>query len=260
MSSSGSCFLFDVGLGASGSGGCPKTRPAAAAARAVPDPTSCKKRPGQCWCWCWCWCASIISWRERVSRGKYNTSWNCKSAAVYGVAQRDGLCLCSARGALEGRRIWGGWTYTRHDLHLGCGLLCRRRRRRRQTAVGGEEDKRGFGIRKGRGLHRQDITKIFEGGNEVLECGQCRHVLVVEPFLAALPSAGSMRHTRSSSVWWRSRRRKERMDRKGRAVEKPGRRLAEVALRLFFSNVFFSLSPFGGGCGCPRHGGKWWLW
>lgn len=64
------------------------------------------------------------------------------------------FCEGGRGGALE----WDCFrpTYTRHDLHLGCGLLCRR-----LAAAGEKGDKSGFGTREGRGSHRQDMT----GGN-----------------------------------------------------------------------------------------------
>jgi hypothetical protein len=57
---------------------------------------------------------------------------------------------------------------TRHGLHPGCGWLCRR-----QATVGGKRGEEGFGNRKGRGLHRQGITKggICRGGNDELGVG-----------------------------------------------------------------------------------------
>lgn len=68
--------------------------------------------------------------------------------------------VCVLRGGKRGGGAleWDCFrpTYTRHDLHLGCGLLCRR-----LAAAGEKGDKSGFGTREGRGSHRQDMT----GGN-----------------------------------------------------------------------------------------------
>lgn len=183
-SSSSGFFLLEVGLGASKSGGCPKTRPAAAAATAVPVPTSCReKKVSMCGLQgprCKFRLCQMM-WRsqkpqeadkqlsiERWTISIEPSQWQIAADVLLSCASFCPTCwvvfvLCEWRGQRGTALEWDCFltaTYTRHNLHLGCGLLCRRQRRRR-AAVGGEEDERGFGTREGRDLHRQDITKRF---------------------------------------------------------------------------------------------------
>lgn len=168
--SNGKGFLLDVGGGVSESGGCPKTRPAAAAAAEVPVPTSCSET------------MLAGAHGDRVSRlrfeGRRDSPQGGEGRGIGGSRGRD-ISLGGVEGGWNPVRVscptcWsvfvfceggrGGaleWdcfrpTYTRHDLHLGCGLLCRR-----LAAAGEKGDKSGFGTREGRGSHRQDMT----GGN-----------------------------------------------------------------------------------------------